>query len=155
MKVCITSGANASNIDVLDTTLALSIRGILLSVGRGLDVRGAVVGGSRRGGGSGRGDRSGRLRAGRRAGGRSRGRRRSSTVPDLRTREGEVLSTVVDAEVGVGVLVAVRGGELDQGAGSAVSAASNLDLNARDIVFRLVDVRPVDTTAKFRLVAPQ
>ena len=150
MEICKKSGADALNVDVLDTALALGRRGILLSVGRGLDVRGAVVGGSRGGSGSGRGDRSRRLRL-RRLGRRASG----STVPDLRAGEGEVLSTVVDAEVGVGVLVAVRGGELDQGAGSAVSAASNLDLNARDIVFRLVDVRPVDTTAKFRLVAPQ
>ena len=155
LATCKKSLANALNVDVLNTALALSRRVILLSVGGGLDVRGAVVGGSRRGGGSGRGDRSGRLRAGRRAGGSSRGGRRSSTVPDLRTREGEVLSTVVDAEVGVGVLVAVCGRELDHGAGSAVATVGHLDLNARDVVLRLVDVGPVDTTAGFELVALQ
>ena len=148
MEICKKSGADALNVDILDTALAISRRGILLSVAGGLDVRAVVARSSRgRGAGSSRGDRGWGLRLGRRAGG--------STVPDLRAGEGEVLSTVVDAEVGVGVLVAVGGREFDERAGLAVAAVCHLDLNARDVVFRLVDVRPVDTTAKFRLVAPQ
>ena len=144
------SEAHDLNVDVLDTALAISRSRVLLLVVlsgvRRLDAPAVVARSrrSRRGAGGGRGDRSRGLRAGRRAGGRSRGRG-SSAIPDLRAGEGEVLSTVVDAEVGVGVLVAVCGRELDHGAGSAVATVGHLDLNARDVVLRLVDVGPVDT----------
>lgn len=71
----------------------------------------------------------------------------SSTVPDSWAREGEGPVTVVDVEVGIGVGGLVGTGELDHGAGAAVSAVHYLDLNTGCVVLGLVDMRAVDTYA--------
>ena len=65
--------------------------------------------------------------------------------PDRRAGDSELLEAVVDAEVGVGVAGLVGAGELDGGARGAAAAVHDLDLHARDVVLRLVDVGPVDT----------
>jgi len=75
-----------------------------------------------------------------------------ATSPDSRAGEREVLLSAVDAEVGVWVGGLVSTGELNSGARSAASTVHNLDLDARNVVLRLVDVASVDTNV---LVAHQ
>jgi len=64
--------------------------------------------------------------------------------PDSWAGEGEVLVSTVDVEVGIGIGVLVGTRELDHGTRGAASAVLNLDLSARDVVLRLVDVGSVD-----------
>lgn len=69
-----------------------------------------------------------------------------STTPDLGAGHGEVLSTVVDREVGVGVGLLVGTGELDHlGVNLAGTTTGDSDLHAGDVVLGLVDVGSVDT----------
>lgn len=69
----------------------------------------------------------------------------STTGPDLGSGHGELLASVVDGEVGIGVSGLVSARELGSRTRSTATATLNLDLNARNVVLRLVDVRPVDT----------
>jgi hypothetical protein len=68
-----------------------------------------------------------------------------STTPNSRAREGEVLHTTVDAEVGIGIAGLVCTRELSRRAWGSASATSDLNLGAGDKVLRLVDVRFMDT----------
>lgn len=70
------------------------------------------------------------------------------TRPDGGAGEGEVLEAAVDGEGGVGVAVLVGAGELHGRSGGAAAAAGDLDLGARDVVLRLVDVRSVDACCR-------
>jgi len=60
-----------------------------------------------------------------------------------RSREWEGLVAVVDVEIGIAVTGLVGSRKLDEGTRCAGAPALNLDLDARDIVLGLVDVRAV------------
>jgi hypothetical protein len=71
---------------------------------------------------------------------------RGSTTPDLGAGHGEVLSTVVDGEVGVVIGLLVGTGELDHlGVDLAGATTGDGNLHAGDVVLGLVHVRSVDT----------
>ena len=69
----------------------------------------------------------------------------TTTRPNSRAGESEGLDAVVDAHGSVGVVVPVRTRELDHGTGAAAATVLDLDLNARDVVLGLLDVRSVNT----------
>lgn len=109
-------------------------RGVVASVGGGSGSIGASGGGS-----------SGSITTG--SGGITTGRGGAGGArPDLGAGHGESLGSVVDGEVSVLIGLLVGTGELGHlGVDLAGAATGNLDLSARDVVLRLVDVRSVDT----------